>query len=64
MFCVSATCSSHKVNCICITVHGCSLFFHTGLAIGGGIDTTRSEITIMEVKEGGAAHNNGFLKVS
>ena len=35
----------------------------SGLSVDGGIDTSQKEIKITEVKEGGAAHKHGFLKV-
>ena len=34
-----------------------------GLTIQGGVDTPTPGIIIREVREGGAAHNDGFLKV-
>ena len=34
-----------------------------GLSVDGGVDTNQKEIKITEVKEGGAAHKHGFLKV-
>jgi len=34
-----------------------------GLSVDGGIDTNQKEIKVTAVKEGGAAHQHGFLKV-
>lgn len=34
-----------------------------GLSVDGGIDTSQKEIRVTAVKEGGSAHQHGFLKV-
>ena len=36
---------------------------NAGLSIHGGVDTPMSKVLIKEVHEGGAAHQDGFLKV-
>jgi len=40
-----------------------TLQYNAGLSVDGGVDTSQKEIKITEVKEGGAAHKHGFLKV-
>lgn len=34
------------------------------MSVDGGIDTSQKEIKVTAVKEGGAAHQHGFLKVT
>lgn len=35
-----------------------------GLSVDGGIDTNQKEVKVKAIKEGGAAHLHGYLKVN